>query len=196
MHFVIMLVILTVNSDQFLKQHYPVDLCNGEVWCSLWGTDWILIYYLYEAATLKGYKPRTVLAISVLLLFIFSHSSKFSGPLSLGLRFIWYLSEFSKSSFPRDRNSICSLKHPSCDGLSSDFEVSLKNTRVFSFRLHRSSTGSDLKKNLRLVTEERIILMVTFQQQSHKTDLCKNSLRNALKFKYLWIIINVSSKSS
>jgi hypothetical protein len=24
----------------------PVDLCNSEVWCSLWGTDWILKYYL------------------------------------------------------------------------------------------------------------------------------------------------------
>jgi hypothetical protein len=53
------------------------------------------------------------------------------------------------------------------------------------------------KNNLRLVTEERIILMVTFQQQSHKTDLCKNTLRNILKCKYLWIIIkNVSSKWS
>jgi hypothetical protein len=28
-------VVLTVNTDYFLKQHYPVDLCNGEVWCSL-----------------------------------------------------------------------------------------------------------------------------------------------------------------
>jgi hypothetical protein len=29
---------LTVNSDYFLKQHYAVHLCNGEV-CSLWGTS-------------------------------------------------------------------------------------------------------------------------------------------------------------
>jgi hypothetical protein len=35
-------MILRINSDHFLKQHQPVDLCNGEVWCSLWGTDWIL----------------------------------------------------------------------------------------------------------------------------------------------------------
>jgi hypothetical protein len=27
--------ILAVNSDYFLKQHYPVDLCNGEVLFSL-----------------------------------------------------------------------------------------------------------------------------------------------------------------
>jgi hypothetical protein len=28
-------LIFTVNSDYFLKQHYPTDLCNGEVLCSL-----------------------------------------------------------------------------------------------------------------------------------------------------------------
>jgi hypothetical protein len=33
---------LNVNSDYFLKQHQPVELCNGDVWCSLWGMDWIL----------------------------------------------------------------------------------------------------------------------------------------------------------
>jgi hypothetical protein len=31
--------ILTVNSDYFLKQRQPTDLCNGEVWCFLCGTD-------------------------------------------------------------------------------------------------------------------------------------------------------------
>jgi hypothetical protein len=35
-------------NDYFLKQRWPVDRCNGEVWCSLWGTDWILKYYLDE----------------------------------------------------------------------------------------------------------------------------------------------------
>jgi len=25
----------TVNSDYFLKQLYPVELCKGEVWCSV-----------------------------------------------------------------------------------------------------------------------------------------------------------------
>jgi hypothetical protein len=28
-------MIVTVNSDYFLKQRLPVDLCNGEVRCSL-----------------------------------------------------------------------------------------------------------------------------------------------------------------
>jgi hypothetical protein len=32
-------MILTVNSDYLLKQRQPVDLCNGEVWCFLCGTD-------------------------------------------------------------------------------------------------------------------------------------------------------------
>jgi hypothetical protein len=41
-------MILTVNSDYFLKQRQPVDLCNGEVLCFLCGTDRILIYYLDE----------------------------------------------------------------------------------------------------------------------------------------------------
>jgi hypothetical protein len=39
-------MILSVISYYFLKQRYPVDLCNGEVSCSLWGTDWILKYCL------------------------------------------------------------------------------------------------------------------------------------------------------
>jgi hypothetical protein len=38
-------MILTVNSDYLLIQRQPVDRCNGEVWCSLWGTCWILKYY-------------------------------------------------------------------------------------------------------------------------------------------------------
>jgi hypothetical protein len=28
-------MVVRVNSDYFLKQHLPTDLCNGEVWCSL-----------------------------------------------------------------------------------------------------------------------------------------------------------------
>jgi hypothetical protein len=41
-------MILTVNSDYFLKQYYVVDLCNGEELYFLCGTDWILKYYLDE----------------------------------------------------------------------------------------------------------------------------------------------------
>jgi hypothetical protein len=41
-------MIFSVVSDYFLKQLYQVDLCNGEVWCSLWGTGWILKYRLDE----------------------------------------------------------------------------------------------------------------------------------------------------
>jgi hypothetical protein len=41
-------MILSVNSYYFLKQRQPVDLCNGEVWCFLRGTDLILKYYLDE----------------------------------------------------------------------------------------------------------------------------------------------------
>jgi hypothetical protein len=39
-------MIPTVNSDYFLKQHYRIDLCNGEVLRSIWGTDEILKCYL------------------------------------------------------------------------------------------------------------------------------------------------------
>jgi hypothetical protein len=28
-------MILSVITDYLYKQRYPVDLCNGEVWCSL-----------------------------------------------------------------------------------------------------------------------------------------------------------------
>jgi hypothetical protein len=41
-------VILSVNKDYLLKRRYPVDLCNGEVWYSLWGTDWIFKYCVDE----------------------------------------------------------------------------------------------------------------------------------------------------
>jgi hypothetical protein len=48
--------ILTVNCDNFLKQHEPVDLCNGEVLCFLCGTDRIIKYYSDELQlqTVKG----------------------------------------------------------------------------------------------------------------------------------------------
>jgi hypothetical protein len=39
---------LDLNDDYFLKRHQPVDICNDEVWCSLWGTDRILKHYLDE----------------------------------------------------------------------------------------------------------------------------------------------------
>jgi hypothetical protein len=38
-------MIVTVNSDYLLEQ---IDVCNGDVLCSLWGTYWILNYYLDE----------------------------------------------------------------------------------------------------------------------------------------------------
>jgi hypothetical protein len=47
-------MILTLNSDYFLKQHQPVDLCNGEVLRSFWGTDWILKCYLDELRASEG----------------------------------------------------------------------------------------------------------------------------------------------
>jgi hypothetical protein len=31
-----------------LNKYQQIYCCNGEVWCSLWGTDWILKYYLDE----------------------------------------------------------------------------------------------------------------------------------------------------
>jgi hypothetical protein len=41
-------MILTINRDYFLKQHQPVNLCNGNVLCFLCGKEWILKYYLDE----------------------------------------------------------------------------------------------------------------------------------------------------
>jgi hypothetical protein len=41
-------MILTVNSDYFLKQHSQINLCNGEELCFLCGADGILKYYLDE----------------------------------------------------------------------------------------------------------------------------------------------------
>jgi hypothetical protein len=38
-------MVATLNSHYLLKHHQPADLCNGEVWCFLWGTDWILKCY-------------------------------------------------------------------------------------------------------------------------------------------------------
>jgi hypothetical protein len=40
-------IILGLNGDYFLKRHFPFDLCNGEVWCSLWGTDWVPKYSIF-----------------------------------------------------------------------------------------------------------------------------------------------------
>jgi hypothetical protein len=41
-------MILSVNRDYFLKHNWHVDFCNGEVWCFLYGIDWIFKYYLDE----------------------------------------------------------------------------------------------------------------------------------------------------
>jgi hypothetical protein len=41
-------MVLAVNSDYFLKQRYPFDVCNCEVLCSFLGTNRILTCYLYE----------------------------------------------------------------------------------------------------------------------------------------------------
>jgi hypothetical protein len=47
-------MIFNVNSDYFLEQHKPADLCNGEELCFLCGTDWILKYYLDELWLQRG----------------------------------------------------------------------------------------------------------------------------------------------
>jgi hypothetical protein len=41
-------MILSVNTDYFLEQRWNIDVCNGEVLCFLWGTEWILKCYLDE----------------------------------------------------------------------------------------------------------------------------------------------------
>jgi hypothetical protein len=41
-------IILRMNSDYFLEQHQPADLCNGEVLCFICGKNWIFKYYLDE----------------------------------------------------------------------------------------------------------------------------------------------------
>jgi hypothetical protein len=53
-------MILTVNSDYFLKLHQPVDFCNGEVLCFLRGTDLIIKYYLDELRLQKVKKYNCV----------------------------------------------------------------------------------------------------------------------------------------
>jgi hypothetical protein len=45
-------MVLTMNSDCFLKQHFPVGLCSGDVMCFLWNTNWNYIYYLEEIPSL------------------------------------------------------------------------------------------------------------------------------------------------
>jgi hypothetical protein len=41
-------MILGVNIDYSPKQHLPIDVYNGTMWCFLWDTDWILKYYFYD----------------------------------------------------------------------------------------------------------------------------------------------------
>jgi hypothetical protein len=53
LYFVFNGMVHTTNSDYFLEQRYPVHFCNGEVWCSLWGTDWIVKYYLDKRRVLR-----------------------------------------------------------------------------------------------------------------------------------------------
>jgi hypothetical protein len=41
-------MIISVNTDYFLEHSSDIDVCNCEVWCFLWGTEWILKCYLDE----------------------------------------------------------------------------------------------------------------------------------------------------
>jgi hypothetical protein len=41
-------MIFSAKRDYFLKQHKKIYLCNGEVWCFIFGTDWIIKYHLRE----------------------------------------------------------------------------------------------------------------------------------------------------
>jgi hypothetical protein len=41
-------MILILSDDNLLERHQQVDVCNGAVWCCLWGTDWFLKYYKDE----------------------------------------------------------------------------------------------------------------------------------------------------
>jgi hypothetical protein len=43
-----------VQKDCLPTQPYTADLCSEEVMLFLWGTNWILIYYLEEIQALKG----------------------------------------------------------------------------------------------------------------------------------------------
>jgi hypothetical protein len=60
-------MVLTVNND-------PAGLCSGDVMCSLWGTNWICIYYLDEFSDLKWQLNYTVR--------IFSQANKTRGSYS------------------------------------------------------------------------------------------------------------------
>jgi hypothetical protein len=48
-------MIPNVNSDYFLKQRQPIDLCNGEVLCFLYDTE-LIIKYFHELLRLKMIK--------------------------------------------------------------------------------------------------------------------------------------------
>jgi hypothetical protein len=50
-------MILSVERDYLLKHHQVIYLCNGEVLCLLWDTDWILKYYFNEIR-LQKVKPN------------------------------------------------------------------------------------------------------------------------------------------
>jgi hypothetical protein len=57
-------MIFNVNSDHFLKQHYPAELCSGEMLCSL-GKDWILKYYLDDI--LRQRVKKSIISFFILL---------------------------------------------------------------------------------------------------------------------------------
>jgi hypothetical protein len=59
-------MILTVNMYYFLKQHQQVEISNGEVWCFICGTDWILEYYLDELRLQRVEKTMTSLSARTL----------------------------------------------------------------------------------------------------------------------------------
>jgi hypothetical protein len=106
-------MILTINSDYFLKQDYPSGLCSGEVMCFLWGTDWTVTYYLEGlhvwtmkmnipfnlwrrlSVTMGPYWPRAVRVSYSLGIFLHSRESLRTAPLLTSRNTILFSRELS-----------------------------------------------------------------------------------------------------
>lgn len=123
-----------INSDYFLKQHYPVGLCNRETVCFLWDTKWIFKHYLHELHASERYPNSSgIVFIDPVRLRYLGHSSVESLHSRLRAKLLLFAcihivagkavscwtgrndKHVALSSAWRHRQVTCSIHHVSCN---------------------------------------------------------------------------------
>jgi hypothetical protein len=122
-----------ISSDYFLKQHYPVGLCNRVSVCFLWDTKWTFKHYLHELHASERSNSSGIMFIDPVRLRYIGHSSVESLHSRLRAKLLLFAcihivagkavscwtgrndKHVALSSAWRHRQVTCSIHHVSCN---------------------------------------------------------------------------------